>query len=178
MNPEKVNDLKENYFWEIRVSEKFEGDENGKINYEGKRFNIMGADYFMSDIMESLPELYSGAAGGIIRETGQEYGKELLEVIDEKEEDDMFANFLALLQFMGYSKITVEEEQIAVKSSPTAEEHLKADYEEKKVCYFLTGMLTGAYQRVYSSDRQFTETKCKAAGDEKCVFQKKENVSE
>jgi len=178
MDPEKVNNLKENHFWEMRVSEKFEGDEDGKIMYNGKRFNIMGADYFMSDIMESLSELYSGAAGGIVRETGQEYGKELLEVIEDKEEDKMFANFLAFLQFLGYSDITVEEEHITVKSSPTAEEHLKADYEQKKVCYFLTGILTGAYQRIYSSDAQYTETSCKAAGDEKCVFQRKENRSE
>ena len=44
----------------------------------------------------------------------------------------MFGNFLALLQFLGYSKINVEEDKIIVESSPTAEEHLKADYEEKR----------------------------------------------
>lgn len=178
MNPEEVNNFKENHFWRMRVSEKFEGDEKGDIRYGGKRFNIMGGDYFMSDIIESLSQLYAGAAGGIIRETGQEYGKELLEVIDENEEDEMFGNFLALLQFLGYSKINIDEDRIIVESSPTAEEHLKADYEEKKACYFLGGILSGAYQRIYSEERHFTETSCKAAGDDKCVFEKTENISE
>lgn len=178
MNPEEVNNFKENHFWRIRVSEKFEGDEDGDIQYGGKRFNIMGADYFMSDIIESLSELYAGAAGGIIRETGQEYGKELLEVIDDNEQDEMFGNYLALLQFLGYSNIQVEEDKIIVESSPTAEEHLKADYEEKRACYFLTGMLSGAYQKIYSSEQQFTETRCKAAGDDRCVFEKTESISD
>ena len=178
MNPEKVNNLKENHFWRIRVSEKFEGDEDGDIQYGGKRFNIMGADYFMSDIIESLSELYAGAAGGIIRETGQEYGKELLEVIDDNEQDEMFGNFLALLQFLGYSTIELEDNRITVSSSPTAQQHFKSDHDGKKVCFFLTGILTGAHRDVYDSDESFVETQCKAEGAEKCVFQKKHEIQE
>ena len=177
MNSEDVNEARKNYFWRIRVSEKFEGDEDGKIEFEGKRFNIMGADYFMSGIIESLSELYAGAAGGIIRETGEEYGQELLEIVDDAEKaegDERFGNFLGLLQFLGYSEITVEEDSIKVKSSPTAEEHLKTDNDRKKVCYFLAGILSGGYQEVYSSEANFSEEKCKADGDDECVFAKTE----
>lgn len=177
MNPEEVNEAKEKYFWRIRVSEKFEGDEDGKIEFEGKRYNLMGADYFMSEIIESLSKLYAGAAGGIIRETGEEYGRELLEVIDEAEGgsgDEKFGRFLGFLQFLGYSEITAEDKQIAVNSSPTAEEHLNADHEDKKVCFFLSGILSGGYQEVYSSKANFPEEKCKAEGDEECVFVKTE----
>lgn len=177
MNPEDVNEARENYFWRVRVSEKFEGDEDGKIEFEGKRFNLMGADYFMSEIIESLSELYAGAAGGIIRETGEEYGKELLEVIDDAEKaegDEKFGRFIGFLQFLGYSEITVEKDSIRVESSPTAEEHLKEDHEDKKVCFFLSGILSGGYQEVYSSEANFTEEKCKADGNEECVFVKTE----
>lgn len=177
MNPEEVNEAKENYFWRIRVSEKFEGDEDGKIEFEGKRYSLMGADYFMSEIIESLSELYAGAAGGIIRETGEEYGRELLEVIDEAEggsENEKFGRFLGFLQFLGYSEITMEEGQIRVSSSPTAEEHVKTDHEDKKVCFFLSGMLSGAYKEVYSNKSHFPEEECRANGDEQCLFVKAE----
>lgn len=177
MNPEDVNEACENYFWRVRVSENFEGDEKGKIEFEGKRFNLMGADYFMSGIIESLSELYAGAAGGIIRETGEEYGKEILEIVDDAEQaegDERFGNFLGILQFLGYSQITAEKDRIRVKSSPTAEEHSEADYEEKKVCFFLAGILSGGYQEVYSSEANFSEEKCKADGDDECVFVKTE----
>lgn len=172
MNPETVNNQKGDFFWRLRVSENFEGDEDGDILYDHKRFNLMGGDYFMSEIIESLSEIYAGAAGGIIRETGMEYGKELLSLIEEGEGDEKFGNFLGFLQFLGYSKIEVREDSIEVESSPTAEEHSKTDHDQKKICYFLSGMLTGAYQRIYEEDDEFTETECIADGAEKCVFQK------
>ncbi|MFB6114788.1 MAG: V4R domain-containing protein, partial [Candidatus Nanohalobium sp.] len=174
MNPEEVNNQKEDFFWRVRVSQNFEGDEDGRIEYRGKRFNVMGSDYFMSGIIESLSEIYAGASGGIIRETGIGYGKELLELIDEGEGDERFGNFLGFLQFLGYSEITVKEESIEVESSPTAEEHLKEDYEQKKTCYFLAGILTGAVQSIYNLDVNYVEEKCKADGDNECVFKRKE----
>lgn len=176
MKPDKVNEFKENFFWQIRVSETFEGDENGRIEYKGKRFNIMGADYFMSGIIESLYDLYADASGGIIHETGEEYGKELLEIIDEEEEDKKFGGFLGFLKFMGYSDIEASKGGFKVSSSPTAEEHLKTDQDNKKTCYFLAGMLTGAVQRVYDVDVEYTEMKCKADGDDICLFEKKEDA--
>lgn len=176
MNPEEVNHYKQNFFWQTRVSQTFEGDENGSIEYDGKRFNIMGADYFMSGIIESLYDLYADASGGIIHDTGKEYGKELLEVIDAEEEDERFGQLLGLLQFMGYSKIEASEGGFEVNSSPTAEEHLKTDHDEKKTCYFLAGILTGAVQRVYDVNFEYTEMKCKADGDDICFFERKEDV--
>lgn len=177
MNPEEVNEARENFFWRIRISEKFEGDEDGKIRYAGKRFNLMGADYFMSEIIENLSELYAGAAGGIIRETGQEYGRELLETVEEGERDERFGNFLGFLQFLGYSEMTAEEGQIRVFSSPTAEEHLKTDHDDKKVCFFLSGILAGAYRDIYGEKVKFVEEECKAAGADECVFQKKQQTT-
>lgn len=171
-----MNDSRENYFWRIRVDKKLVGNEKGNIKIGQKRFNGMGAEYFMSEIIESLSDLYAGAAGGIIRETGVEYGRELLEVVDEGRGDKRFGNFLGFLQFLGYSTIEVEDNRITVSSSPTAEQHFKSDHDGKKVCFFLTGILTGAHRDVYDSDESFVETQCKAEGAEKCVFQKKQEI--
>ncbi len=177
MDPETVNEVCEKYFWELRVGEDFHGDEDGKIRYSGKRFSMMGADYFMAEIIDSLEELYSGAAGGIIRETGTEYGRELLDAADEaKDEDTYFGRFLALLQFLGYSKIKVTDEQIRVEASPTAVEHRKMGKEERKTCFFLSGLLTGAFQDIYGSDQRLVEQRCRADGDEVCSFQFQEAV--
>lgn len=179
LNPEKVNDACENYFWRIRVGEKLEGDENGDINYSGKRFNLMGVDYFMAEIIESLSELYAGAAGGIIRETGHDYGRELLEAVGGAEEpDERFGNFLAFLQFLGYSEITAGDQKLLVSSSPTAEEHLKTDHDRKKVCFFLSGIFTGAYKDIYGEEVEVVEGKCKAEGAERCIFEIKESSGE
>jgi predicted hydrocarbon binding protein len=177
MDPEEINEACKNFFWRIRVSEKLEGDDDGKIRYGGKRFNLMGADYFMSEIIEDLSDLYAGAAGGIIRETGQEYGRELLETVDEGQGDERFGNFLAFLQFIGYSGITAEKERLRVYSSPTAEEHLKADYKDKKVCFFLSGILAGAYRDIYGEKVEFVEEQCKAEGADACVFTKQSSVA-
>jgi predicted hydrocarbon binding protein len=178
LDPEEVNEACENFFWRLRVSEKFEGDEEGKIKYSGKRFNLMGADYFMSEIIENLSELYAGAAGGIVRETGQGYGRELLETVKEGQGDERFGYFLGLLQFLGYSKITAGEREITVSSSPTAEEHLKTDHQEKKVCFFLSGVLGGAYYDIYDEDVEVVEEECRADGAEKCRFVIRESAGE
>lgn len=177
MNPEEVNEARENFFWRIRVGEKFEAEDSGDIKYKSKRFNLMGADYFMSEIIESLSDLYAGAAGGIIRETGQEYGRELLETVEDGEGDTRFGNFLAFLQFVGYSTMEAEKGEVHVKSSPTAEEHLKAGHDEKKVCFFLSGILAGAYRDIYDEEIEFVETECRAEGAEECVFEKKQQTT-
>lgn len=154
-------------FRRFKEQEDYKGDENGRVDILGERFNIMGSEYFMSDILETLSELYGAGSGGILRNTGDGYGKDIVEMLDRPD----FGEFLGFLAALGYSLPRVEDESIVFPSSPTAVAHAKEeDYDEKNVCYFLAGMLTGAAQELVDNEIEFREESCRAEGAEECVF--------
>lgn len=167
-----IEEHKDKEFRKLKDENDFAGDEDGNIVLEPQRYNIMGSDYFMSEMLEMLSEVMGTGATGIIRNTGVSYGEDLKESLkfDQKGPKD-FGRFLGLLKRLGYSDPKVKEDRIIIPSSPTAEEHLKTDHEEKKTCYFLAGILTSGGD-LLEEEVSFTEVKCIANGDEKCVFEK------
>lgn len=170
-NVDTIEEYKNKEFEKLLEENNFEGDEDGNIILEPQRYNIMGSDYFMSEMLEMLSGVMGTGATGIIRRTGISYGEDLKESLDfvhQGPED--FGRFLGLLKRLGYSDPKVEEDKIVIPSSPTAEEHLKTDHEEQKTCYFLAGILTSGGE-LLEEDVDFTEVKCRANGDEKCVFE-------
>jgi predicted hydrocarbon binding protein len=170
IDAEKVEKHKRKQFNHLRENADFSGDENGDIELEPQRYNIMGSDYFMCEMLEMLQDIYGQGAGGIIRESGLSYGEDLKESLEFEENSDQdLGKFLGFLKFLGYSDLRVDGEKIVVASSPTAEEHRKTDHKPKKTCYFLEGVLTSAI-RLTEEEVQFRETECKAEGAEKCVF--------
>lgn len=151
--------------------ERLEGDENGRAELLGERFNIMGADYFMSDIYSVLLDDFGEEAGGILQSTGIGYGEDLKNLVDSDEDwNTVFGRVLGLLGYLGYSTPDVEEDRVIFPSSPTAEEWNKAGNGDRKVCHFLTGILTGAASSAQDGIVQFEEERCLADGDEACVF--------
>lgn len=166
-----VRKFKEKEFQKLIEQNKFEGDEDGNIILEPQRYNIMGSDYFMSEMLEMMSDIMGTGATGIARRTGKTYGDDLKESLnfDEKGPED-FGRFLGLLKRLGYSDPQVEEDRIIFPSSPTAEEHLDSEHEQKKTCYFLSGILDSGAE-LLDSEENFTEIKCKAEGAENCVFE-------
>ncbi|MDY6778121.1 MAG: hypothetical protein SVU32_05610, partial [Candidatus Nanohaloarchaea archaeon] len=122
-----IEEHRDQTFRRLRSEEDLGGDEQGRVSLMGERFNIMGADYFMASILEMLSELYGQGAGGILRETGESYGDDLLALCEHDGEGDAFSQcfgqFLGALAFLGYSKPEVEEDGVRFPSSPTAEEY-------------------------------------------------------
>lgn len=171
LDPDTIKKAREDEFKHLKKTENMEGDSEGRVELAGERFNIMGADYFMAEIYESLSDLYGSGAGGILFNTGIEYGKDLLELVrDGDTPEESFGRFLGLLQFLGYSAPRIEDGRLVVPSSPTAESHLQTDNEKTKVCYFLAGILTGAAQETLDDGLSIRENYCKAEGDTKCIF--------
>jgi len=170
IDPETVRQHKDQTFNQLQHNETMRGDEDGELTLKGERFNIMGADYFMADILDLLAETYGSGAGGILRETGEEYGNDLLDILDTSEDlDEALGDILGLLRFLGYSDPKVKTDSIGFPSSPTAVEHLKKEYDKRRTCYFLSGILTGAAQQTDTPVR-FVEEQCRADGDESCIF--------
>jgi predicted hydrocarbon binding protein len=170
IDPETVQQHKDTTFNQLQQDETMRGDEDGNLTLKGERFNIMGADYFMADILDLLAETYGSGAGGILRETGEEYGQDLLDLLDTGNDlEEALGGLLGLLRFLGYSDPHVNNDSIEFPSSPTAVEHLKKDYDSRRTCYFLSGILTGAAQQTDTPVR-FVEEQCRADGDETCLF--------
>lgn len=165
-----IQEFKEKEFHKLVEENKFEGDEEGNIELGPQRYNIMGADYFMAEMLEMMSEVMGTGATGIARRTGKSYGDDLKESLnfEEKGPED-FGRFLGLLKRLGYSDPQIEEDRIVFPSSPTAEEHIDSEHEEKKTCYFLSGILDSGAE-LLDSEENFTEVKCKAEGAENCVF--------
>ncbi|MFB6208165.1 MAG: V4R domain-containing protein [Candidatus Nanohaloarchaea archaeon] len=166
-----IEQEKQKTFTELRDNEDLSGDENGRVDVLDHRFNIMGADYFMAEILEMLAEVYGEGAGGILNNTGRGYAEDLVDLLQVSQDSQQaFGQYLGMLKFLGYSDIHVEEDGIIVPSSPTAESHLEQDHEEKKTCYFLTGMFAGGLEYLFDEEVLVQEESCKAAGDSECVF--------
>lgn len=163
--------VKERRFEALQQEQDFHGDENGDIILGPQRFNIMGAEYFMGEILSTLSDIYGQGAGGILRKTGNTYGHDLLEVLDtDQKPQQVIGDLFGLLAFLGYSDITVEDETtIIVSSSPTAVAYTRTNEEQRKTCYFLSGILEGAVQLI-DEDYAIEETHCRADGDDHCRF--------
>jgi len=155
-------------FAALQDEEAMAADADGTLEMGGERFNIMGADYFMAGIFHALTAVHGEGAGGILRQSGRGYGEDLFGMVDGTDQA-AFGRFLGLLQFLGYSRPAVEAETVTVPASPTAVEYRRADHAPRPTCYFLAGMLTGAAQEV-DADAQFVEERCRADGDDACVF--------
>lgn len=168
---ESIRKFKEEEFQNLVEQNKFEGDEEGNIELGPQRYNIMGADYFMAEMLEMMSDVMGTGATGIARRTGKSYGDDLKESLgfNEKGPED-FGRFLGLLKRLGYSDPQIEEGRIIFPSSPTAEEHIDSEHEEKKTCYFLSGILDSGAE-LLETEENFTEVKCKADGAEHCVFE-------
>lgn len=171
LDKETINMVKDRRFKVLRNEEEFYGDEDGKIILGPQRFNIMGAEYFMADILSTLGDIYGQGAGGILRKTGMTYGNDLLDVIDtDQDTTQIIGDLFGLLAFLGYSNIHVEDDDtVVVPSSPTADSFKDMYDDEMKACYFLAGILTAAV-RLIDEDYTMTETACQADGDDVCRF--------
>lgn len=169
MDIEQIHAERDQYFNELQDTEEMVGDQDGTLTFQGERFNIMGADYFMADIFHMLQDLYGQGSGGILQQTGKSYGEDLVSFIDADEGDEAIGQLLGLLAFLGYSKPRFEDGDIIVPSSPTAEEHLQKDHEPAKTCYFLAGIIGGALEDI-GQPHQVSEEACKADNDEHCRF--------
>lgn len=169
LDPNAVNAAATDEFARLRREESMDGDPEGNVLLHGTRFNIMGADYFMADMYTELHDIYGDGAGGILRQTGEGYGEQLIELDDADNPDTRFGQFLGLLAFLGYSRIRVEDDRIIVPDSPTADEYVKNGGEPRTVCYFLAGLLSGA-ARVCNEPSNFVEERCRADGADHCIF--------
>ncbi len=163
-----VEQVRDAQFAALRDGEAMAADADGTLEMDGERFNIMGADYFMAGIFHALTEVHGEGAGGILRQSGRSYGADLFGMV-EGDGQDAFGRFLGLLQFLGYSEPAVDTGTVTVPASPTAVEYRRADHAPRPTCYFLAGMLTGAVQQL-DADAQFVEERCRADGDDACVF--------
>jgi len=162
-----------------RISERFNmlnknhdvaGDENGDAMIGAHRFNIMGADYFMADMLHDLKEIYGDGAGAIMKSTGQSYGKNIHGVLDGADNASEALGYdLGLLKYLGYSNISIEDDKIIVASSPTAESYKRKYDEEVKTCFFLSGVFQSLIQ-AHNEDASVQEVKCLADRAEKCIF--------
>lgn len=165
LDPGRNSEIKK-AFRRFKQTTEYGADESGRVEIAGKRFNIMGSEYFMSDILETLSEIYGAGAGGILRSTGEGYGEDLVEMLDSPD----FVEVLGFLASLGYSIPRIEEEAVVFPESPTAVAHSKTDHEEKNVCYFLSGILTSAASKISGEDIEFHEETCRAGEGEECVF--------
>jgi len=169
MDSDAIHAERDRYFNELRDTEEMVGDPDGTLTFQGERFNIMGADYFMADIFHMLQDLYGQGSGGILQQTGKSYGEDLVSFIDAEDGDEAVGQFLGLLAFLGYSEPRLEDGELIVPSSPTAEEYAPKDHEPTKTCYFLAGILSGGLEEL-GQPHQVSEEACLADGDEHCRF--------
>lgn len=171
LDPDTIQPLIDDTFQQFRQTEDIAGDTTGTIAIQDERFNIMGAEYFMADIYHALTEIYGDGAGGILRETGEAYGTDILEfVTQDHDPQETFGRFLGLLTFLGYSTPTVEEQAVSFPSSPTAAAYHDTDREPRHTCYFLEGMLNGVLNDLFDDDLTVTEKTCIADNDDACRF--------
>lgn len=164
---EKVNSVLDERFEQLKRNEDTVADKEGIVTIEGERYNIMGAEYFMARMLEMLEEIYGQGAGGIIQNAGEEYGKELSP--DEVEDPQRaFGRILGHLKFLGYGHIYVEDDQVVLEDSPTAENY---SGDSVRSCYFVSGVLTAATREIFEDDEVILdEEKCKTGESERCHF--------
>lgn len=162
-----------------RISERFSmlknkhdvaADDKGNAMIGAHRFNIMGADYFMADMLHDLKEIYGDGAGAIMKSTGQSYGKNIQGVLDGADDASEALGYdLGLLKYLGYSNISIEDDKIKVESSPTAESYKRKYDDQMKTCFFLSGVFQSLIQ-AHDEDASVQEAECLADGAEKCIF--------
>jgi predicted hydrocarbon binding protein len=170
LDVEEIENARDKVFQEFRAGNTLHADESGLVEFHGERYNIMGADYFMADIFKMLKEDYEEETPSILQSAGVRYGKKLVEAFEDQSGQERFGGFLGLLSFLGYSKPEVEEQKVIFPSSPTAEEYRKKNQDKQTTCYMLKGMLIGASLQI-GDVTNFEETRCRANGDEGCVFE-------
>lgn len=167
---EEINEKISERFSLLRKNHDVAADENGDAMIGAHRFNIMGADYFMADMLHDLKEIYGDGAGAIMKSTGQSYGENIHGVLDGADEaSESIGDDLGLLKYLGYSNISIEGDDITVESSPTAESYKRKYEDEVKTCFFLSGVFQSLIQE-HDEDASVQEVKCLADGAEKCIF--------
>ncbi len=170
LNTNGINDKIAERFSSLKKNHDVAADKNGDAMIGTHRFNIMGADYFMADMLHDLKEIYGDGAGAIMKSTGQSYGENIHGVLDGAENaSDSLGYDLGLLKYLGYSNITVENDEITVESSPTAESYKRKYDDQLKSCFFLSGVFQSLIQE-HDEDASVQEVKCLADGAEKCIF--------
>ncbi len=152
---------------------KAHGDSNGNFIVNGRRLILLGADYFMAEILNLLKK-YVGVSGGAVLynigiDAGKDYFKGHYNADSSKEE--ALGKFFGFLMFSGYSKIWVDADKIVVSSAPTADMSIKLGYDGHKTCYYLAGMFAGFLSSLFGKQIDVRETKCMAEGNKHCEFE-------
>ncbi len=172
INEGKINKIKKSEF-ERLCSLNAHGDENGNFTVNGKRIMLLGADYFMAQILKTLKEYTGPSAGAVLYNIGVEIGKEYFSehVKEDEDKETSLGKFLGFLMFSGYSEITISENKIFIASSPTAFMTKKLGLGAHKSCYYIAGVLAGFLSKLFGKHIDIREIKCLAEGNEKCEFE-------
>lgn len=171
INPQNVRDRIAQRFESLKQDHDVAADEKGNAYIGDHRFNIMGADYFMADILHNLMEIYGEGAGAILKNTGQKYGDRIHGVLDGADDAEEELGYdLGLLKYLGYSEIDYREDTIEVSRSPTAVSYNRKHDKDTKTCYFLSGVFQ-SFLRNLDSEIAVQEVKCRADGSETCIFE-------
>ncbi len=168
----KIEKIRDGEFKRL-VGLKAHGDTNGNFIVNGKRLVLMGADYFMAEVLKILKEYVGPTGGGILYNIGVEAGKEYFKAhhVEGESVEDTIGKFFGFLMYSGYSKITFDGEKIIVPSSPTADMWSKNIGEKTKTCYYLSGLFAGFLSELFKKQLDVREVKCMAAGHDRCEFE-------
>lgn len=171
INENKVEEIKKSEFQRLRSLNAY-GDENGNFVVNDKRLILLGADYFMAEILKILREYTGPSAGAVLYNIGVEIGKEYFaEHVKEGEEaESALGKFIGFLMFSGYSHISVSSNKIIISSSPTAVMTKRLNLGNHKSCYYIAGVLAGFLSKLFNKQIDVRESKCLAEGHEHCEF--------
>ena len=154
-----------------------DGKGTKEIEIEGRRFNVMGAEYWCAGLLEKLEKIVGQGAAGILYRSGFEIGKEHFDFMDgsyEGSDYKLLGKYLGFLKFCGYGEISVDYRDdcmfLKVHDSPDAEEWMDMHDEERKVCHYLRGLFAGFLSSLKKVDVRVDETQCRAEGFENCLF--------
>lgn len=183
---QKIKETESKEFENLLEKIKIAGDRKGEIRIYGRRFNLMGAEYWTAGLYKVLEETVGKGSEGILYRSGFEVGKEHHKFIEEEFEDknkaEKFGKYLGLLKFCGYGHIGVDhrDESLVIisKDSPDAEEWKRLYKKKMKVCHYLRGLFSGFLTSLFGKKINLIETKCQAEGADNCEFKIEETTSE
>ncbi len=177
MEGKEISGLKEEEFRRLLREVKAGGDRNAEVLIYGRRFNLMGAEYWTAGFLYQLEEIIGEGAVGIIFNSGLQIGAIYYDIFTElgvKDNTELLGKFLGLLKFCGYGEIEVESSgdslSIILKNSPDAVEYKNAYKRKGKVCCYLRGIFSGFLSNCFARELTVEETKCIANGDPYCEF--------
>lgn len=172
INENKVDEIKKSEFQRLKSLNAY-GDENGNFVVNGKRLMLLGADYFMAEILKTLKEYTGPSAGAVLYNIGVEIGKEYFvgHVKEGEETESVLGKFLGFLMFSGYSEISISNNKVVIASSPTAVMTKRLNLGNHKSCYYIAGVLAGFLSKLFNKQIDVRETKCFAEGHEHCEFE-------